>query len=89
MNWKKKLKTIINEKPSDAECIIFFTSSIDLQRQLIATKEDFVKHKKTNGTGVYYINRSGMKKIYDHYIKDGKSEFLTLLKTTSESIFKQ
>ena len=70
--WNKNLRTIISEKPYDAECIIFFTSSHDLQRKLIATKEDFVKHKKTNGTGVYYINRSGMKKIYDHYIKDGK-----------------
>ena len=69
--WAKNLKTIISEKPDDAECIIFFTSSHDLQRKLIATKEDFVPHKKTNGTGVYYINRKGMKKIYDHYIKDG------------------
>ena len=60
--WKKNLRTIISEKPDDAECIIFFTSSHDLQKKLIATKEEFVKHKQTNGTGVYYINRSGMKK---------------------------
>ena len=69
--WKKGLKKIISEKPSDAECIIFFTSNQDLQKKLIATKEDFVKYSKTNGTGSYYINRKGMKKIYNHYIKDG------------------
>ena len=69
--WDKSLRTIISEKPDDAECIIFFTSSHDLQKKLIATKEDFVPYKKTNGTGVYYINRKGMKRIYDHYIKDG------------------
>ena len=69
--WDKNLRTIISEKPDDADCIIFFTSSHDLQRKFIATSEEFVPYKKTNGTGVYYINRKGMKKIYDHYIKDG------------------
>ncbi len=69
--WEKNLRTIISEKPCNAECIIFFTSSHDLQRNLIATKQNFVKYNQTNGTCVYYINRKGMKKLYDHYIKDG------------------
>ena len=69
--WKKTLKKIISEKPSDAECIIFFTSDSKLQKELIENSNDFVRYRSTKGTGVYYINKSGMKKICNHYIKDG------------------
>ena len=70
--WEKNLRTIISEKPNDAECIIFFTSDHELQRKLIAEKKQFIPHQRSNGTGVYYINRNGMKKMYDKYIKNGK-----------------
>ena len=71
--WKKNLRTIIRNKPEDAECIIFFTSNADLQRKLIETskEKEFIKFDKSHtSTGIYYINRSGMEKIYNHYVKN-------------------
>jgi len=70
--WKKNLRTIIREKPNDADCIIFFTSMVSLQKELINCSSDFKKYTGTRSTGVYYINRNGMEKIYKRYIKNGK-----------------
>ena len=74
--WKKNLRTIIKEKPVDAECIIFFTSNSDLQRKLISNKKDFTKFDRSHtSTGIYYITRNGMQKIYNRYIKNNKIVF--------------
>ena len=74
--WKKNLRTIINNKPTDAECIIFFTSNVDLQRKLISNKKDFTQFDRLHtSTGIYYITREGMKKIYNYYVKNDKIVF--------------
>ena len=76
--WKKNLRTIIKNKPENAECIIFFTSNVDLQKKLIevSKEKEFIKFDKLHtSTGIYYINRSGMEKIYNHYVKNDKIVF--------------
>ena len=77
--WKKNLRSIIMNKPTDAECVIFFTSNVDLQRKLIAIseKKEYIKfdNKLHTSTGVYYITRSGMEKIYKYYVKNDKIVF--------------
>ena len=77
--WEKSLKEIINNKPEDTECLIFYSSNPTLKKEMM-TKQDieYIPFRYTWSTGCYYINRKGMEKIYNKYVKNGIIDFSTL-----------
>ena len=77
--WNKSLREYINHKPHNCECLTFYNTNYNLQIKNINTYELYVKYNPKHwSAGCYYINRAGLKKIYDHYVKDNKINFLHL-----------
>lgn len=70
--WHKNLKTLVHEKPDDCSCLIFFNISPEYTNKMIDMKETYVKYHHDHwSTGCYYLNRKGIKNIYNLYVKDG------------------
>ena len=62
------IKEIINRKPKDAECIIFYQTNKNAMEKSIAGKKMFQKYTPLhNGAVIYYITREGMEKIISSY----------------------
>lgn len=77
--WEKSLKEIIENKPEDTECLIFYSSNPTLKKQMMSKQEiEYIPFRYTWSTGCYYINRNGMEKIYNKYVKNGIIDFSTL-----------
>lgn len=90
--WRHSLKEIISNKPKDTECLIFFSTNIHQNILHIRCpycfwkwspvfndkKKDAITGAGHNSTGIYYINRRGMKKIYDRYIKNNIIDFTNI-----------
>ena len=71
--WNKNIQQIINNRPSDAECVILHCSNLKECKKMVKMGNDFSKWKKGRfSTGCYYITKNGIKKIYDNY----KSNFI-------------
>jgi GR25 family glycosyltransferase involved in LPS biosynthesis len=71
--WKLKIKDILNKKPINAECIIFYCNNEKEVASMIKEKDLFSEWKLEKNrwaTGAYYINRLGMKKLYDLFYKN-------------------
>lgn len=79
--WRYTLRGILHNKPKDAECITFFSNNLGLNQHFIKTPYLFSRYEKIISTGVYYINRNGMKKIYELYVKNNIID-LTSIKYT-------
>ena len=87
--WRYSLNEIIKNKPNEAECLIFFSTNIRQNITHIQcpycfwkwypvfndNKKDAITCAGHNSTGIYYINRKGMKKLYDKYIKNNIIDF--------------
>jgi GR25 family glycosyltransferase involved in LPS biosynthesis len=74
--WTKKIEDIVLNCPYENDCIIFMCSNQESLKKMFIMKNDFCKWSLSNWcTGCYYINRKGMKKIYDLYYKDNKIDF--------------
>ena len=70
-NWNENIYDILKNKPEDTDCILLFCSNPSILKKTILLKEKFIKwNKDCWSTVAYYINRRGMKKIYDKYIKN-------------------
>ena len=69
--WSKSIEEIIKNKPTDSECIILHCINGKQINKMIEMKNDYSKWNIDRwSTGCYYINRKGMKKIYDIYFKN-------------------
>lgn len=77
--WDKSLREIIQNSPTNSECIIFYSSNPEIQKKFNNNpNEDYMLYRWTWSTGCYYINRNGMKKILDKYIKNYKIDLSQL-----------
>ena len=71
--WTKSIEEIVICAPTDCECISFMCSDVGEMNKLINMKSDYhLWIKKYCCAGCYYINKKGMKKIYDLFHKEGK-----------------
>ena len=71
--WDKNIETIILNCPIDCECISLFCSKVQSVKKMIAMDNDYCEWDCSKwSTCCYYINRKGMKKIYDLFYKNGK-----------------
>ncbi len=78
--WNDNIDNIINGSPSDTECLMLFCINNNEILNMINMREYYTKWNSQKwGTGCYYINRNGMKKIINMYVKKGKID-LTYLK---------
>ena len=74
--WRYLLREILNHKPRNAECIIFFCMKWPMTRNLIRSRSLFRPYMISGvSTGAYYINRAGMKKICSRYVHNGIIDF--------------
>jgi GR25 family glycosyltransferase involved in LPS biosynthesis len=79
-DWDKSIKELVNEKPSNCECLTFFNINFNLTKIMISLSNTYTPYNGSHwSAGCYYLNRRGMRKIYRRYIKKGKID-LTLLK---------
>ena len=73
LKWDKNIEEIVICAPTDCECISFMCSNIDEIDMMINMKSDYrLWRQGCWSTGCYYINKMGMKKIYDLFYKEGK-----------------
>tara|TARA_Y100001958_G_C21229935_1_gene555592 strand:+ start:956 stop:1693 length:738 start_codon:yes stop_codon:yes gene_type:complete len=69
--WVFSLSEVIEKKPNGAECITFFTNNLRLNEAFTKTSHLFSpRNNSVWSTGVYYINRSGMKKICRLFVEN-------------------
>lgn len=71
--WKESIESIIKNAPEDTECISFLCSNVAVSSNMLKLNTDFDRNTVFHwSTGCYYINKKGMKKIYDKYCKNNK-----------------
>jgi GR25 family glycosyltransferase involved in LPS biosynthesis len=71
--WVKSIDEIIRHAPNDADCVVLHCSNGEEVRSMSNMEYDYSKwNPSRSSTGAYYINKNGMRKIYDVYFKDGK-----------------
>ena len=71
--WEKPIENIIKDAPKDMECLSFFVSNCNELKVMVKSKSDYSLHSRFKySTGAYFINRKGMKKIYNLYYKNNK-----------------
>lgn len=69
--WNITIQEIINQIPDDADCIQLFCSNTNIINTMLTIKSLFYKwNLNCWSTGIYYINRKGMEKIYNEYYKN-------------------
>jgi len=77
--WKKCLREYVDSKPVDCECLTFFNCNPYLTDDMLKQKEVYLNHCLRHwSAGCYYITRTGMEKIYNLYIKNGKIDLSCL-----------
>ena len=78
--WCESIESIVLNKPEDCECLQLFCSNSDPVLKMAKLSTKYCRWKEEHySTSVYYINRPGMKKIFDKYFKNGKIDLsLTL-----------
>jgi len=71
--WTKSINDIVLNAPSDADCIILHCGYRKQIVSMLNMDYDYSHWNITRSScGAYYINKNGMRKIYDMYFKDGK-----------------
>jgi GR25 family glycosyltransferase involved in LPS biosynthesis len=64
--WVKEIDEIVANAPIDTECIILHCINAKEIKSMIDIKDDYSEwHDARWSSGAYYINKKGMKKIYD------------------------
>lgn len=65
LKWKKSLRRVIDERPSNCDCVIINSNNIEVY----STDEEYVKWRKGFwGTACYWLSRKGIRKLYEKYI---------------------
>ena len=71
--WLRSIEDIILDCPYENDCIIFMCSNLESLKNMLIMENNYCKWSNDKWcTGCYYINRKGMKKIYDLYYKENK-----------------
>lgn len=71
--WKHSLEYIVRNTPTNYECVVMFCSNIIKIQQLLQNTNNYTQWRDGRfGTGCYYIKRSGMEKIVNRFVKNGK-----------------
>ena len=79
--WEESLENIINNAPSDTECLQLFTGNPKVLKKHIQNNLKYIKwNRKSHGTLCYYINKKGMKKLVNLFYKDNKINLRVKLK---------
>ena len=79
--WDKSIDDIVLGAPRDCELISFYTNSLRGLKILSTLKSDYCRWSRLFiSTGCYYINRAGMRKIYNLFYKNGKIDLSIKLK---------
>ena len=74
--WTKSINDIVLNAPSDADCVILHCINGSEVASMLTMDSDYSKWNPfRSSTGAYYINKNGMRKIYDMYFKDGKIDW--------------
>jgi GR25 family glycosyltransferase involved in LPS biosynthesis len=70
--WTKTIEEIILNAPKNCDCLSFFCSNMKIINKMKNINTDYYKSNNCCwGACCYYINRTGMKKIYDLFYKNG------------------
>ena len=69
---EEKMTEIVSKSPPNCDCIQLFTSNPWMFKRFINSQHMFIQWAKYFwGACCYYINRKGMRKIYNMFYKDG------------------
>jgi GR25 family glycosyltransferase involved in LPS biosynthesis len=73
LKWDKSIEEIVKNAPKDCECLSLFCSKVESMEYMSNLDNDYCKWTPQYwSTSCYYINKKGMKKIYDLFYKEGK-----------------
>jgi len=71
--WTKSINDIVLNAPSDADCVILHCVNGSEVASMLTMDSDYSKWNLARWScGAYYINKNGMRKIYDVYFKNGE-----------------
>lgn len=71
--WEHSLEKIVRLKPADAQCVTLFCINPAVTMSLWKARQWFVPLRNDYwGAGCYYINREGMARVLNTYIRDDR-----------------